>query len=307
MSTEAGKSYREFVSIRLVSAFFCSLALYIVSAGSIGSDTIRNSPNRVEHISGSKVLMDLFERVNGLQHEIRELRGQVEVQSYALSQMKQDQQNRYLNLARRLQRVEATAGPGIGTSAGGSEISFPQQIPLVPKVTNVTQSQSPVQKTPKQPRNPPSLQSIDSASVGSYPEGSISGPNQERQAYQAAFGLLKEGAYQKAITAFEAFLKQYPRSHSQHADSARYWLGETYYVTQQYQSALEEFQKFLHEYPSSPNFADALLKVGYTQHELGQKTKAGQTLSDLIERYPNTTEAYLAKNHLREIETGKLP
>lgn len=133
---------------RIAAAFFCSLSLCIVSVEAVGSDTIRERLDRVERMLGNKALMDLFERVDGLQREIRELRGQVEEQGYALSRMKQDQRNRYRDLDNRLQRLEVAAGLGTTPPPDTPGISREKK-PPVPKAIDTTRSRPPAQKAPK--------------------------------------------------------------------------------------------------------------------------------------------------------------
>nr|VFJ69547.1 MAG: tol-pal system protein YbgF [Candidatus Kentron sp. FM]VFJ70601.1 MAG: tol-pal system protein YbgF [Candidatus Kentron sp. FM]VFK18312.1 MAG: tol-pal system protein YbgF [Candidatus Kentron sp. FM] len=275
---------------RLLAILFCFLSLYSVAAGSLGSETVKERLDRVERMLGNKALMDLLARVDDLQYEIRELRGRIEVQNHTISRMKQDQRNHYLDLDKRLQRIESPAGSGMAPPAQKAGRST-GKISSVPKGTGATGSRSSARETPEPSTSPSPLQTTGPASAD-Y--------GQEQQDYQVAFALLKKGDYKKAITALGVFLEKYP--HGQYADSAQYWLGETYYVTQQYRSALKAFRQFLDKYPSSSNFIDGLLKIGYIQHELGRKTKARQTLTDLIERYPGTTEAHLAKERLRKIQ-----
>lgn len=80
----------------------------------------------------------------------------------------------------------------------------------------------------------------------------------ERSAYQAAFDTLKSGQYVESARQFRAFLAQYPDG--AYAPNALYWLGESYYVTQNYDVALESFERLLQQFPGSGKAADALLK-----------------------------------------------
>ena len=77
------------------------------------------------------------------------------------------------------------------------------------------------------------------------------------------------------MTAFKQFLQSYPQSSL--ADSAQYWLGESYYVTRDFQSAAASFQTVLDRWPDSRKAPDALLKLGYTQAELGRTAQARTT------------------------------
>ena len=65
----------------------------------------------------------------------------------------------------------------------------------------------------------------------------------ERTAYNAAFDVLKAGRYAESAQQFQAFLDAHPSG--TYAPNALYWLGESYYVTQNYALALEQFQTLL--------------------------------------------------------------
>jgi tol-pal system protein YbgF len=122
---------------------------------------------------------------------------------------------------------------------------------------------------------------------------------QQQQDYDAAFGLMKQGLYEKAIKAFRDFVARYPDSGL--ADNAQYWIAEGNYVLRNYKLALEEFTKVLKD-PQSTKAPDALLKVGYVQYELGAYDKARKALTDVQERYPGTTVARLAATRLEKMK-----
>ena len=124
-------------------------------------------------------------------------------------------------------------------------------------------------------------------------------PPSEDASYQSAFDLLKIGQYDKSITAFGDFLTRFPGS--SHADNAQYWLAEAYYVTHRYEPAISEYNKLVGSYPESQKLTHALLKVGYSYHELGKIPEAKATLEDLKLRYPGTTAARLADERLQRI------
>jgi tol-pal system protein YbgF len=126
----------------------------------------------------------------------------------------------------------------------------------------------------------------------------------DQEAYNAAFGLIQNRRYEEATRAFTDFLVVYPESSLR--DNAQYWLAETYYVRRQFAVALPEFQTVLDAYPQSAKLADALLKVGYCNHELGQIDAARTALREVQRLYPETTAARLATQRLERIsqETG---
>jgi tol-pal system protein YbgF len=138
----------------------------------------------------------------------------------------------------------------------------------------------------------------------SAPTGGTGPDDQEisdRDAYQAAIALLREGRYQQAAEKFEQFLGLYPES--QFSDNAQYWYGETYYVTRKFPEALASFQKVVSVYPSSQKVPDALLKIGYCDYELGYWDAARAALTRVSTEYPDTTAAHLAKRRLEQMSS----
>jgi tol-pal system protein YbgF len=121
----------------------------------------------------------------------------------------------------------------------------------------------------------------------------------QQQEYDAAFDLMKQGLYDRAVKAFRAFLAKYPDSGL--ADNAQYWIAEGNYVLRNYKLALEEFTKVLNA-PQSPKAPDALLKIGYVHYELGAYDKARKTLGEVQERYPGTSVAKLAAVRLDKMK-----
>ncbi|MBN8482045.1 MAG: tol-pal system protein YbgF, partial [Xanthomonadales bacterium] len=142
--------------------------------------------------------------------------------------------------------------------------------------------------------------------TGAAPAGSDEGgaavssdPAAEKRAYDEAFMALKDGRYAESARRFQSFTSQYPDSDL--AGNAYYWLGESYYVTQNYRVALETFDTLLARFPSNQKAPDALLKTGYCQYELKQWDAAERTLTDVTTRYPETTVARLAQGRLRAL------
>lgn len=130
----------------------------------------------------------------------------------------------------------------------------------------------------------------------------------DQTAYNQAFDVLKGGKYADAITAFRQFLQTYPQSSL--ADNAQYWLGESYYVTRDFQNAAAAFQAVLDRWPDSRKAPDALLKLGYTQAELGHTAQARTTLASVSTRFPGSDAANLAAARLLALpadSTGGAP
>jgi tol-pal system protein YbgF len=123
----------------------------------------------------------------------------------------------------------------------------------------------------------------------------------DRANYQAAFDLLKDGKYAEAISAFKNFLTTFPNSAL--ADNAQYWLGEAHYVTRRYADALRDFQTVLEKYPDSRKIPDALLKIGYCNYELKNWNESRSALTQVVQRFGDTTAARLASQRLAKLDS----
>ncbi|MDH3316021.1 MAG: tol-pal system protein YbgF [Gammaproteobacteria bacterium] len=235
---------------------------------------------KLEQMMNNQTLIELYQSVQALQEEVQSLRGEVELQSHTLSQLKQRQRELYLDIDRRLQRME-TGQAGASAPAPSSAAGPSTQSGLPPQPGTTTAAASPGQLSPSAPQ-------VDSA--------------EEQRAYQAAFDLLKSGRYDQSTQAFKDFLAKYPSG--QYTDNANYWLAEAYYVTRKFEPALKQFQLLVAEYPQSQKLTHALLKIGYIHDELGQRKEAEQVLDDLIKRFPDSTAAGLARKRLQRIRSG---
>ena len=122
----------------------------------------------------------------------------------------------------------------------------------------------------------------------------------DRQNYQAAFDLLKDGKYPEAISGFKQFLATFPTSAL--ADNGQYWLGEAHYVTKQYPDALRDFRTVLEKYPDSRKTPDALLKIGFCNYELKNWAEARSALNQVVQRFGDTSAARLASQRLAKMD-----
>ncbi|GAB4344909.1 MAG: tol-pal system protein YbgF [Gammaproteobacteria bacterium] len=226
----------------------------------------------------NQALLEVLTRLQDLQEEVRQMRGEMEVQSHAIESLRQRQRDLYLDVDRRLSRLET-----------GGQVAQPALAPASPATP---------QPTPTTPQPTPTAPAAGPAGQPATPAAAID-PAQEQAAYQLAFNLLKEGRYQRAIGQFQEFLKLYPNG--SYADNAQYWLGEANYVTRNFRQAIEEFRKVLTNFPDSPKTPDAMLKIGYAHYELQQWNEARAVLTEIGQRFPQSTAARLAEKRLQRM------
>ncbi len=233
--------------------------------------------------------IETLNRLNALQQEVASLRGLVEQLQNENAQLKQAAREQYIDLDSRLGRLEGGSAPAAGTAAtpagadGGAPT--PTETPAAP-VDAVSGTAAPAA---------PRGVVADVATGAPAPAD----PAGERPMYDSAFQALRDGEYAEASRRFQAYLEAYPAGTL--APNAWYWLGESYYVTQNYDVALTAFESLLQAFPDSAKAPDALLKLGYCQFELGRAPQGEATLRDVIARFPGSDAARLAQSRLRSL------
>ncbi|MES9936812.1 MAG: tol-pal system protein YbgF [Sedimenticola sp.] len=235
-----------------------------------------------------KAMSNLILRLDALQREVQQLRGEVELQNHAMDALKKRQRDLYLDVDQRLSRVSAGQQPAAAAPAPAA--------PAAP-VQSAAATPAPVVETAP----PAAPASTPAPTPAAQPQVAAGDPAKEESAYQQAFELLMQRRYDEAHTAFSGFLGAYPEG--RFADNAQYWLAEASYVTRKFDIALADFAKVLENHPDSPKVPDAMLKTGFIQYELKQWPEARATLEGLISQHPSSTASRLAKKRLQRMQS----
>ena len=229
----------------------------------------------------------LLNEVNQLKAEVQALRAQVEELQQLTQQLQESGKRQYLDLDDRLNRLEGGATPAVpGAPPQANAPSAAPGVRPVPKSSGASAA-TPAERAP-----------AVYADAGRLREGAG-----ERAAYDVAFATLKAGRYADASSQFLAFLQQHPNG--VYTPNALYWLGESYYVTQNYEPAREQFQALVDRYPTHDKAPGALLKLGLAQQGLKQLDAAERTFGAVVAQYPNTDAARTASDRLRALELGR--
>jgi len=261
---------------------------------------------RLERLLESQSLVEMLTQLEQLQNELRSLRGEIEEQTHALDDIKRRQRELYLDVDRRLRKLELSsvaAAPtqpsATGVMAQPGTTGETAQPAVGGQTVQPRATGQAAQPAPSATARPGATQVAPSATAASA-QSAARDPRLEQAAYQHAFGILKEGRYEQAVEVFREFLNKYPDS--SYADNSQYWLGEAHYVTRNFQQGLTEFRKVIDLYPDSPKVPDAMLKIGFIRYELGEWTQARAILQDVTARFPKTTSARLAENRLQRMK-----
>jgi len=120
--------------------------------------------------------------------------------------------------------------------------------------------------------------------------------------YEEAYSLFTAKKYPEARERFISFTKTYPEHKL--IGNAYFWLGETYYVEKNYESAILSYEEVL-KYKDSPKVPSAMLKQALAFIEIGDKKAALSVLKELVEKYPDSEQAPLARKKLDELSPKK--
>ena len=208
--------------------------------------------------------LELLERIEQLETEIRQIRGELEWQRHHLETF--------------LRERAAPSYPAYPSPP----VAPPTAPPPAPSAV----------KPPEEARSQPAP-TQPAASTPPVAAGA------ERADFDAALGELREGRYPEAISAWRRFLSAHPNSDL--AGDAQYWLGEACYLSRDYNAAKEAFIALGLNHPQSERLPDALLKLGYIYGEQGDVARARDVLQKLAQVYPNTQAANLAERRLQSL------
>jgi len=128
-------------------------------------------------------------------------------------------------------------------------------------------------------------------------------PPSAKALYDNALRDFTSGKYDLAWQQFSDYLKYYGRSEL--AGNAQFYLGEIRYRQNDYRGAIEEYDKVLASFPASFKVAAAQFKKGYALLELNERDAGVQALKTLLEKYPRSEEARLARERLQRL--GEAP
>ncbi len=269
------------VSIRVAAGVIGAMALLSLSAPVVAQN-VEGRVQRLERILDNSVLINMVQRIESLQNEVRQLRGQLEEQNNALESMRERQRKLYLDTDGRIAAIEAGGGElSLESLEGLDDIPLDGDSGLSSSEQLDTFQEEPV-----------------------FTEEPVRNDRQEQLDYQNAYDLLILGRNREAIAEFGNFLSQYPNG--TYADNAHYWLGEANYVERQFNEAIDRFNVVIFQFPASRKVADARLRKGFALYELQRYGEARVELQSVESEYRGRSIAALARRRLEQMNNAGL-
>ncbi|ANS41764.1 MULTISPECIES: cell division protein CpoB [Serratia] len=232
----------------------------------VGSGSVEDRVTSLERISNAQgqLLNQLQQQLSDNQRDIDSLRGQIQESQYQLNQVVERQKQIYQQMDSISQGGAQSSAAAAGAAGGAAAAA--------------------------------SSDGADSASAGASAAAPAS-TGDENSDYNAAVSLaLEKKQYDQAISAFQTFVKQYPKSTYQ--PNANYWLGQLFYNKGKKDDAAYYFAVVVKNYAKSPKAPDAMYKVGIIMQEKGQADKAKAVFQQVIKQYPTSAAAKQAKSRV---------
>ena len=211
-------------------------------------------------VSGAGQLSELFYRIQVLQQDLKDLRGTMEEQSYLIKRLERSQKEQYLDLDNRLVQL------------GGADLES--------RAAQTEDKESSEEAT---------------TLLNEVPEF-----DNEREAYQYAFDLMRNRQYQESLAGFEEIIVAFPNG--QYTPNAFYWIGELYLAQGDNEKSRQSFIQVISLYPDHQKVPDALYKLGVVYFALGDNQSALRYLGQVQQEYPNSSAAGLAARYSVEIQ-----
>lgn len=134
-------------------------------------------------------------------------------------------------------------------------------------------------------------------------------PSTEREAYNAAFSVVKDAAglaptarqeaYRQALTMFAALIETYPNG--EFTPNAYYWTGEAQLFLGEAELARQAFIQVVNLFGGHAKAPDALYKLGVVYHQLQDISGALHYLDRVTTEFPDHTAARLARSYAAEL------
>ena len=136
----------------------------------------------------------------------------------------------------------------------------------------------------------------DAGPADALPAPTAVGPP-PRELYSQAYADYARGNYDLAIQGFTQY-QRHPAAASDLVDNAQYWIGESHYGKKAYAEAIAAWDALFRDYPASDKLPDGRVKKGMALEKMGRRQLALREYRLVIDRYPNSPAARIARDHL---------
>jgi len=271
------------VAVKEPEAVFVPAPVASSTKGLSAEQRMSKLENQIENINGQ----NFISKIDELQTRVQKLTGQVEDQAHQIEQLNSQVRNFYQDLNQRLEKTSVEKSDMDKPKAEKPVQEKPKVIsePVIGEVVEAMPANTPeVAAAPAQNQDAPAKPKTDKDFL------------KEQQMYQTAIDLLPGKHYETSSKKLRDYLKTYPKG--AYIANAHYWLGEINFLKKNYDAAEEEFKVVVDKHAKSKRVADAMFKLALVHQYQGREAQAKQELKKVMQRYPGTSAASLAKTQL---------
>lgn len=289
-------------NIMRIKLLLLSCGLILVLGGCNGTQTTTGNDTLQTQINETRSqLAQLRSEITDMQSEMRTINGHLEELSFGVQRSGSSSEldaytSRVGSMDARLDNIETYLASSVEVKQGqpsfqtvGGHMAYFTTTIVEPSSTGTT-TVATITSQPGPAATPPATGTTISIGEPDLPEDEF---------YAKAKSTFDAGRYEEARVVFEDFIKFYPNS--QIIDSAAFWVGETYYRQENYERAILEYQNLLDNYPNGNKVSAAIYKQGLAFIALGDAANGKILLEDLVRRYPDSQEARVAANRLKNL------
>jgi len=233
-------------------------------------------------------------RLSAVEDQLRALTGKVEQIDYLTRRMDQALQRMQGDYDARLMKLETSA------AQAASQPSAPQR--AAASVAPPTAEDEP-EITPQQPvtgtlggvklKGDKITGGIVNPKAPPLPNTPADYGLTPQEAYDRAFGMLRQANYDEAEKAFKGFIDK--NGNDKLIDNAKYWYAETYYVRGKFNDAAIGFADAFQQNPKGTKAPDSLLKLAMSLGAMEKTQDACGALDALKAKYPSASATIRAR------------
>ena len=247
--------------------------------------------------------------VEGLQQEVAQLRQDLNAATLALHRSRGDTETLIGQLDRRSREQGAETTRQLGALSARVDGLAAELARVAGRLDQVSQRIEELGRA----RPAPGAGAPPASGTPTVEPRSRTGPGPE-QAYQAAYRDFTTGNFPLAVSGFRDFVRRFPDS--PRTDEAQYMVGEAYFsmarasagrgeadkARGELEQAVQEFRRVVLNYPKGGKVPGALYKEALALIDLKQPNVAATRLQYLLDNFPQSEEAPLARERLTSLK-----
>jgi len=121
-----------------------------------------------------------------------------------------------------------------------------------------------------------------------------------KRMFDTAIESFRNNDFKQAAIQLRVMLDRFPDS--PYTPSALFWYASAQYAQRDFKSAIASYGSFLTAHAKHPRAADARLNLGLSQADAGDRTSARKNLQMVIDQFPDSNAATVAKERLPRVK-----